>query len=82
MANINNDPNFDTQNLVIEPSYDLDIGQIIYLDENQNCENEGRLEVPSENIKKINKPTKTRSSIYQFFEWDNDTNKWKCTTCK
>lgn len=70
------DSNLDTQNL---PTYDLAIGQIIFMDENQICENESRLDITSENVKQIKKPDNTRSPIYQFYEWDENT--LKCTAC-
>lgn len=79
MDNINKDLNFDNRNLVLN---DLAIGQIIFMDENQNRETEEGTEVPSEKVRQIKKPNKTRSPVYKFFEWDENLSKWKCITCQ
>lgn len=80
MAEINQDLIFDSQTFNFEATYDLEIGKIINMTEPKLCME--KLEVAPTDVKKIAKPTKTRSPVYQFFEWDNDTNKWKCLTCK
>lgn len=28
------------------------------------------------------KPKKTRAVVYQFFEWNDETNQYKCTLCE
>lgn len=81
MALINKDTNFDTQNVTVEPIYDLTIGQIIYMDQSQSREIEQQSDT-AQNVKQIKKPAKTRSPVYKFFEWDEKIFKWRCTTCK
>lgn len=29
----------------------------------------------------VKKPVKTRSIVYQFFNWEDGTNEWACTIC-
>lgn len=82
MAQINKDSIFDPQILTLEPMYDLTIGQIIYMDENKSSEVQQQLKIPSENVEQNKKPNKTRSPVYNFFEWDEDSSKWKSTTCE
>lgn len=67
---------FDKQNCWFKVM-DLEIGQIIYINENET----GAVDIPMENVKLLKKPNKTRSPVYKFFEWDAEISQWKCTTC-